>query len=145
MLVSDLKDRLHRPVPREKEQIVKKLISWIAAAAFAVPLLIAAPGEAQAHRYRHNGDGVAVGVAAAVIGGILLSQIGRRHHRHYYYDDYGYDDYDYGYYSRPRYYSSYSYYPRRHYRAGWGLGRSYGHRNGGLRIRGGHGGHHRHH
>jgi hypothetical protein len=141
MLVSSLKDRRSQDgSERNKERIVNKLISWIAAAAFAVPLLITASGDAQAHRYRHHGgDAAAAGIAAAVIGGIILSQVGRRHHR-YYYDDY--DDYDYGYYSRPRYYSSYGYYPRRYYGGGWGLGRHYGHHGGGLRVRGGHFRHH---
>ena len=88
-----------------------KLSTALTASFFAIVSFITTADQAESHRY-HRG-GIGAGIAAAVIGGIIIHQLHRRRHRDYYYsgyDDYGYDDYPY--YSRrsyyqPRYYGGY--------------------------------------
>lgn len=59
-------------------------------------------------RGHHGGAGLAFGIGALVVAGILASQH-RRHHRHYYYSDSYYQPYySYGYYGH-----------RRHHRHHW--------------------------
>jgi hypothetical protein len=83
----------------------RTMIGAFAAAALALGAMTVTVQNAEAHR----GHGIAAGVAAVIIGGILLHSLSRRHHRrYYYYDDYYYPRYRY----RPR-----VYYVPRHYRS----------------------------
>ena len=99
-----------------------KLLVTLAASIFAIMGLVATADQAEARRYR-GGHGIGVGIAAAVIGGIIIHRLHRRHHRRHYSYYNGYDGYDGGY--------GYGYYPRHSYRrnyyyGGYGYGsRSY--------------------
>ena len=92
-----------------------KLLMTLAASLFAIMGLVATADQAEARRYR-GGHGIGVGIAAAVIGGIIIHRMHRRHHRrHYSYYD-GYDGgYGYGYYPRHSY-------RRNYYHGGYGYG-----------------------
>ena len=63
-----------------------KILSLFAATIFAAMALLSSSTEADARRYRHGGAGVAI--AAAVIGGIAIHALSRRHHRRHYYSSY---------------------------------------------------------
>lgn len=97
---------------------MRKLYTGLLALMLAFAAVTASTERAEARR----GGWIAAGIAAAVIGGIIL----HRHHRRYRHRHYGY-----GY---PYYAGSYGYYPRyryRHHRRhyGWRPYRYYGYRS----------------
>jgi hypothetical protein len=84
--------------------MMKKALAVGLAAVMALTTIVSEPREAQA-----RGGGVAIGIAAAVIGGALLYSALRHRHRYAYYPRRHY--YAASYYYGPRVY----YAPRRHY------------------------------
>jgi hypothetical protein len=89
----------------------KVIVSSLAVAALAAAMITLPAQQAEARR----GHGLAAGIAAVIIGGVLLHGLSRRHHRRYYYDDYyAYPGY---YYYSPRIYRYRSHrHHRRYYR-----------------------------
>lgn len=96
---------------------MKKFLTLFAIVAFSAMALVTSTKDAEARRW-HRGYGGAI--AAAVVGGVILHSLHRRHHRRHYYSSYG-DGYGYGYYPRHRrsyssaYYNPYPYYGGRRF------------------------------
>jgi uncharacterized membrane protein len=107
-----------------------KLLITLAASLLAIMGLVSTADQAEARRYR-GGHGIGVGIAAAVIGGIIIHRMHRRHHRRHYSYYRGYDD-GYGYYPshsyrRHSYYGGYGFNRRAYYGSPFGY-RHHGHR-----------------
>ncbi|MEQ1673098.1 MAG: hypothetical protein ABL893_19790, partial [Hyphomicrobium sp.] len=63
-----------------------KILSVFAAVLFAAMSMVTTSSDADARRYRHGHGGAGAAIAAAVIGGIVLHGLSRRHHRRHYYN-----------------------------------------------------------
>ncbi len=88
----------------------KSARSAVIATALAALVGTSMTTSAEARWRGHHGGGLALGIGALVVAGILASQH-HRHHRHYYYSSSYYQPY-YGYYGHRRHHRHHRHYRR---------------------------------
>jgi hypothetical protein len=88
---------------------MQKSIAALAVTLITSTSMLASAGTAEAHRRHYRADAIGAGIAAAVIGGIVLHSVRHRHHRRYYDNDYNYTGFSGGNYRRHYYDRGYSY------------------------------------